>query len=220
MAGLNERDFFSSWSGGKDSCLALYKAIQQGGRPRCLLTMFEGDGSRSKSHGLSPAVIKGQAEALAIPSLIGRAAWADYEKTFLGHLGDLKEQGLTDGVFGDIDLLPHRQWVEGVCAKHGIVPHLPLWQRARRDLLADFIEAGFKAVIVVVDDKRLPASFLGRQIDWPTIEELEAAGADACGEEGEYHTVVTGGPIFENDLVVKYGAVVHNQGYSFLEVSL
>ena len=220
MSGMKDRDFFSSWSGGKDSCLALYKAIQQGGSPRLLLTMFGGDGARSKSHGLPPAVISAQAEALSIPSLLGRASWGDYEKVFLDHLGDLKEQGLNDGVFGDIDLVPHRQWVEGVCAKHDIVPHLPLWQRGRRELLGDFIEAGFVAVIVVVKDERLDESFLGRQLDWQTVSDLEKAGVDACGEEGEYHTVVSGGPIFSDALPVKYGDVVHHDGYSFLEVSL
>lgn len=220
MENLASKDFFSSWSGGKDSCLALYKAIQQGGSPRCLLTMFEGDGSRSKSHGLPPAVIAAQAKALSIPSLIGSASWGEYEKVFLTHLADLKEQGLNDGVFGDIDLVPHRQWVEGVCAKHEIVPHLPLWQIERRELLGDFIEAGFVAVIVVVKDERLDESFLGRQLDWQTVNDLEKAGVDACGEEGEYHTVVSGGPIFSNDLPVKYGNVEHHEGYSFLDVSL
>ena len=139
---------------------------------------------------------------------------------FLGHLADLTKQGLADGVFGDIDLAPHREWVERVCAKHDIVPHLPLWQRERRELLGDFIGAGFVAVIVVVKDDRLDESFLGRQLDWQTISDLESAGVDACGEEGEYHTVVTGGPIFSNDLRVKYGGVDHHEGYSFLEVSL
>jgi len=219
MDSLKNKDFFSSWSGGKDSCLALYKAIRQGGRPRRLLTMFGDDGRRSKSHNLPPEVIAAQAEALAIPSLIGSASWDGYEKIFLGYLGDLKKDGLVDGVFGDIDLVPHREWVERVCGEHDIMAHLPLWQEERRTLLADFIEAGFKAVIVVVDEKRLDKSFLGRTLDWRTIDDLEAAGADACGEEGEYHTVVTGGPIFAHDLEVKYGKISQHEGYGFLDVS-
>ncbi len=220
MSDLNGRDFFCSWSGGKDSCLALYKAIQKGGHPRCLLTMFGDDGERSKSHNLPPEVIAAQAGALAIPSSIGSASWGEYEKVFLGYLADLKNDGLVDGVFGDIDLVPHREWVERVCCEHGMMAHLPLWQEARRKLLADFIEAGFKAVIVVVDEKKLDRSFLGRELDWQTIDDLEAAGVDACGEEGEYHTVVAGGPIFGHDLNFKYGKISHNEGYGFLDVSL
>lgn len=200
--------------------MALYKAIQQGGRPRRLLTMFGDDGKRSKSHNLPPEVIAAQAEALAIPSQVGSASWDDYEKIFLGYLGGLKKDGLGDGIFGDIDLVPHRQWVEKVCGEHDIIAHLPLWQEERRKLLADFIEAGFKAVIVVVDEKRLGSSFLGRVLDWRTIDDLEAAGADACGEEGEYHTLVTGGPIFGRDLRVDYGKISHHKGYGFLDVSV
>lgn len=220
MNDLNGKPFFSSWSGGKDSCLALYRAIRQGGSPRCLFTMFAEDGKRSKSHGLTSDIIEAQANALGIPSRIGTAGWGDYEPVFLSHVKELKEQGLADGVFGDIDLEPHREWVERVCGEHGITPHLPLWKFERRDLLDEFISAGFKAIIVVVDDKRLDKSFLGKQIDWQTVAELEAAGADACGEEGEYHSVVIDGPIFSSALPLQLGDIVNNEGYTFLEVGL
>lgn len=220
MQQFRNKDFFSSWSGGKDSCLALYKAIQQGGRPRCLFTMFAEDGLQSRSHGLSSAIIKAQAKALSIPLVIGNAAWDEYEKAFLEHLAVLKSQGVSDGVFGDIDLVPHRKWIEGVCGKHDIVPHLPLWLKGRRELLDDFIKAGFVAVIVVVKDDRLNESFLGRRLDWQTIDALEDAGVDLCGEEGEYHTVVIDGPVFAHKLPVEFGDITHHDGYSFLAVSL
>ncbi|MBU0481565.1 MAG: diphthine--ammonia ligase [Proteobacteria bacterium] len=220
MGDLKGKDFFASWSGGKDSCLALYRAIRQGGRPRRLLTMFGDDGEKSKSHALSREIIQAQADALGIPVEIGSASWDDYEARFLEHLAGLKADGLGDGVFGDIDLLPHRQWVEKVCDKHGITPHLPLWQEERRKLVGEFIEAGFVAMIVVVEDKRLDRSFLGRRIDWPTIEALEAAGADACGEEGEYHSLVIDGPLFSSALNLQTGAIVGHGGYSFLETAL
>jgi len=220
MNDINDRPFFCSWSGGKDSCLALYRAIRQGGSPRCLFTMFAEDGRRSRSHGLSPDIIEAQARAMAIPSKIANASWDGYEKVFLKHLAELKEQGLADGVFGDIDLEPHRIWVKRVCAEHAIVPHLPLWQTGRRNLLHEFIGAGFRALIVVVDDKRLDQAFLGRQIDWQTIADLEAAGVDACGEEGEYHSVVIDGPLFSSPLQLRSGDIVSQEGYSFLEVGL
>jgi len=217
---ISGRPFFSSWSGGKDSCLALYRAVRQGGTPRCLLTMFAEDGGRSRSHGLSPDIIVAQAEAMAIPAKFAGAGWDGYEQVFLAQIAKLKEQGLADGVFGDIDLEPHRRWVERVCAEHAIVPHLPLWQAGRRDLLHEFITAGFRALIVVVDDQRLDDSFLGRQIDWQTVADLEAAGVDACGEEGEYHTVVIDGPLFSSALQLRPGDIVRREGYSFLEMNL
>lgn len=220
MGNIRGRSFFSSWSGGKDSCLALYRAIRQGGSPRCLFTMFAEDGSRSRSHGLTPDIIEAQAQAMAIPSKIAGASWDGYENVFLEHLAELKEQGINDGVFGDIDLEPHRSWVERVCGEHKIVPHLPLWQAERRDLLDEFIGAGFQAMIVVVDDKRLDETFLGRNIDWQTVADLEAAGVDACGEEGEYHSVVIDGPLFESSLQLQLGNIVRQDGYSFLDVDL
>jgi len=220
MTSLHERPVFSSWSGGKDSCLALYRAVRQGALPRLLFTMLAENGETSRSHGLAPSILEAQAAALGIPLATGRAGWDEYEKTFLGHLEDFKRQGVEDGIFGDIDLEPHRQWVERVCATHGIRPHLPLWQEARGSLLAEFIDAGFVATIVVVNDRRLDRSFLGRRLDPQTIDDLEAAGADACGEEGEFHTVVTDGPLFAERLDLHFGEIVGHEGYSFLRVAL
>lgn len=217
---MKDRIFFSSWSGGKDSCLALYRAIRQGGSPRCLFTMFAEDGIRSRSHGLSPAIIEAQAAAMGVDSRVAEAAWDEYEKVFLACLASLKQEGIEDGIFGDIDLVPHREWVERVCGEHDITAHLPLWQAARTDLLDEFMAAGFRAMIVVVNEKRLDASFLGREINRETIADLEAAGVDACGEEGEYHTVVIDGPLFSAPLAIEKGAVVSQDGYSFLEVNL
>ncbi len=220
MGTLVGKPFFSSWSGGKDSCLALYRAVRLGGIPRCLFTMFAEDGSRSRSHGLPTDIIKAQAFAMDIPYLIAGATWDEYEEIFLEYLADLKKQGIGDGVFGDIDLEPHRNWVERVCSMHGITPHLPLWKTDRRELLQDFIGKGFKATIVVVDTKRLDESFLGRQLDQQTVTDLESAGVDACGEEGEYHTVVFDGPLFSAPLELKSGEVVRQEDYSFLEMNL
>lgn len=220
MSEFKGREFFCSWSGGKDSCLALFRAVRQGGVARRLLTMLTDDGLRSRSHGLPPAVLAAQAAALNLPLLTGCADWDDYEAVFLARLAELRAAGLADGIFGDIDLEPHRQWVERVCGCREIRAHLPLWQEPRRDLLGEFIGAGFTATIVAVSDARLPVSFLGRELDWATVADLEAAGVDACGEEGEFHTVVTNGPLFSAPLSLRHGEVVGHAGYSFLEVAL
>lgn len=220
MTTIEGKAFFSSWSGGKDSCLALYKAFRQGGSPRCLFTMFADDSNRSRSHGLSHEIIKAQAKALDIPSRIAAATWDGYEEVFIGNIAELKKVGISDGVFGDIDLEPHRDWVERVCATMDITSHLPLWQTDRRELLQDFIGADFKAVIVVVDTNRLDESFLGRQLNWETVSDLEAAGVDACGEEGEYHSVVYDGPLFSSALQLQQGRIIRKENYSFLELKL
>jgi len=111
-------------------------------------------------------------------------------------LHELRAQGVEAGVFGDIDLEGHRVWVEGVCEVADLSCHLPLWQEPRRRLIGELLEGGVRATVVAVDAAKLDASFLGRELTAELVAELEAAGADACGEEGEYHTMVSAAPLF------------------------
>jgi len=220
MNELNNKRIFASWSGGKDSCLALYDAGQDGALPQCLLTMLKESGERTRSHGLDPSIIRAQAGALSLPLVVRNASWDNYEKEFLEVLHTLKAQGVEAGVFGDIDLEAHREWVERVCAAAGLDAFLPLWQQERRHLLARFLGSGFSATIVAVKDELLPQSFLGRRLDAATISDLEGAGVDACGEEGEYHTVVTDGPLFSRPVILTAGEIFSHDGYSFLDMRL
>lgn len=220
MTILKNKNFFCSWSGGKDSCLALYRSLRNGGRAEALLTMMVEDGERSRSHGLSRAVINAQSAALNIPSIVRPASWDNYEQTFISALQDLKAKNVEYGVFGDIDLEGHLKWVENVCASVGLQAHEPLWQTPRRDLLNEFIELGFKAAVIAVRQDLLSQEFLGRTLDQELIAELENAGVDASGEEGEYHTVVTDGPIFSKSVEIAPKARVIKNGYCFLDVAV
>jgi len=193
---LAGRRFFCSWSGGKDSYLAFARAVAAGGRPEALVCMLREDGERSRGHGLPVALLEAQAAALGVPLVTGATTWDDYEATFVGVLHELRAQGVEAGVFGDIDLEGHRVWVEGVCEVAGLSCHLPLWQEQRRRLIGELLAGGVRATVVAVDAAKLDASFLGREITSRLIAELEAAGADVCGEEGEYHTMVTAAPLF------------------------
>lgn len=215
---VRDQPFFCSWSGGKDSCLALYRALRRGARPRCLLTMMAQDGARSRSHRLPKALIEAQARSLGIPIVFRSASWEQYESVFVSALREFREDGMAAGVFGDIDVDPHREWVRRVCALADIAPLHPLWKEDRRELLDEFIALGFKAVIVVVKDDRLGKEFLGRIIDGETVVALEKAGVDASGELGEYHTVVTAGPLFASVLSLRTKGPVHHEGYWFLDV--
>ena len=112
--------FFCSWSGGKDSCLALSRASRDGGTPRALLTMLTEGGVRSRSHGLAKPVLEAQAQSLGV-SLVTRAStWEHYEVAFRTALAEFRAAGIERGVFGDIDLQPHLDWVQRVCAAEGI----------------------------------------------------------------------------------------------------
>jgi diphthine-ammonia ligase len=188
--------FFCSWSGGKDSYLALHRAAANGGRLQALLTMLHEDGSCSRGHGLPLSLLGAQAAALGVPLVSRATTWDGYEEAFADALRELRGMGIADGVFGDIDLEPHREWVEGVCTRAGVRCHLPLWQQPRRALLDELFEMGVLATVVAVDARRLDARFVGRELDAALVAELEAEGVDACGEDGEYHTMVNQAPLF------------------------
>ena len=210
--------FFCSWSGGKDCCLALYRAIRNGGTAKALMTMFTEKGVRSRSHGVPIGVFERQAAALGIPLVVHRSSWDDYEKTFVSALHELKGQGIDWGVFGDIDLEHHLEWVQGVCASTGITPYEPLWKRRRHELLEEFCHLGFTATIVADKQETLDTPFLGRTLEKDVILALREAGVDPSGEEGEYHTVVTNGPLFSSPIRLKSKGHVVRNGYCFLDV--
>ena len=210
------RAFFSSWSGGKDSYLALQRAVAGGGRAAALLTMLREDGRLTHSHGLPLAFVERQAEALSLPLVRRVASWDTYEDAFLDGLAELRGLVVEVGVFGDIDLQPHRDWVERVCGVAGLAACLPLWLEPRRALLDELFAAGVEATIVTVDTGRLDERFLGRRLEPALIRELEAAGVDACGEEGEFHTVVTGAPLFAAPVAFAPRGVVAVDQYRFI----
>ncbi|PPA70691.1 diphthine--ammonia ligase [Jeotgalibacillus proteolyticus] len=216
----NQQPFFCSWSGGKDSTLAFYKAFKEGGKPQKLLTMFEENEKRSRSHALPLAVLEAQAKSLNVPLLIKGASWQSYEGVFLEALAEMKEEGITYGVFGDIDLEDHLTWVENTCEKAGVTPYHPLWKMEREQVLNELLDEGFECIIIVVKDEVLPASFLGKTLTKEVIQELKSYGIDACGEKGEFHTVVVNGPIFNEKIPLAFNGIHKESGYSFLKVSI
>lgn len=187
------RRFFCSWSGGKDAYLAFARSVAAGGLPEALVCMLHESGEVSRGHGLPLALLEAQAAALGVKLVTRATTWDDYEATFIGVLHELRAAGVEAGVFGDIDLEPHREWVERVCRVAGLSCHLPLWKEPRRALVAELIAGGVRATVVAVDAARLGPELLGRELNDDLVAELEAAGCDVCGEEGEFHTMVTGG---------------------------
>jgi len=210
--------FVCSWSGGKDSCLALYRAITAGAEPKSLFSMLQEDGTRSRSHGLPREVLRAQADSLGIPLVTKAASWPDYESVFIAALQELRATGVEAGVFGDIDIDEHRLWEEKVCDAVGIEAYLPLWKTPRLALLGEFLMLGFEATIVTVNGEKLDKAYLGRVIDLELVQEFVSLGIDPSGEEGEYHTVVTDGPIFSEPVRLKTGEQSLHDGYWFLDV--
>lgn len=186
-----------SFSGGKDSCLALWRARQLGIDVRTLLVMFEESGERSRSHAIPLPLVRLQAQALGLDLVVRNASWKTYESVFTETLRQLRANGHEQAVFGDIDLQAHRDWEERVCAAAGIEAVLPLWLQDRRALADEVLTAGFRAVVVCTDSRYLGDEFCGRRYDAQFIADLPA-GVDACGENGEFHTFVYDGPCFRH----------------------
>jgi len=206
---------FASWSGGKECSLATYKAILQGHKVLYLVNFVSEDGQKSRSHGILARTLELQAKAIGIPIIQVKTSWEDYEANFKKVVTELKEKGIEGGVFGDIDLEEHREWVERVCGELGIKPVLPLWGLESEKLLREFLALGFKAKVVAT---KLDKSLLGRDVDETLIAEIQRFNCHPCGESGEYHTFVTDGPVFERPLRVIPGRKEKRDGVWFLEI--
>jgi len=199
-------EYAASWSGGKDSCLAYWKAISQGLKVSHLLNCINQDSTKSMSHGLDRKLIALQAQAMGLPILQQKVTWETYEAGFKDALEKLKLKGITGLVTGDIYLQEHKDWIDRVCGESGVKAVLPLWEMDTAQLLTDFIQAGFKAIIVSVKAKFLGKEWLGRQVDKKLASELGQLGIDVCGEAGEFHTFVYDGPAFKKP--VKIGKAI------------
>ena len=182
--------------------------------------MFTEANQRSRSHGLSREVLEAQADALGLPLLSRSASWNDYEREMIDLLREARSRGATACVFGDIDIADHRAWEERVCQTAGLDAVLPLWQEDRSAILEQWWCAGFKARIVVARDGLVDRRFLGRELDRPTASELAALGVDACGENGEFHTLAIAGPIFRQPLAISLGEQSKHCDCWFQDVSL
>ena len=204
-----------SWSGGKDSCYALMKSIGNGFKPTVLLNVLNEEGRISRSHGIPSSILQQQAAAVGLPMHLISSSWQDYERIFTAALKELKQRyAVTHAVFGDIDLQPHRDWEEKVCAAVGLEAVLPIWQQDRRQLVMNMLEAGIETMIVSCNDQ-MGGEFIGQTLTPTLVDRLEAMGIDACGENGEFHTLVLNAPIFKHRVHAKVVEVMQHEQYWF-----
>jgi len=210
---------FVSWSGGKDSALACYRAMVNGVKVVYLVNMLSEDGIYCRSHGISSELLKAQAKVIGIPIIQKKTTWESYEDEFKNTIMQLKKDGVSAGVFGDIDIQEHREWVERVCMETGIKAILPLWNEEREKLLREFINSGLRAIVCSINASFLGSEWLGRKVDSDFIRDLKASGnIDLCGERGEYHTFVYDGPIFKFPVRFSTGKWIQKDKNMFLEI--
>ena len=218
MASLNPNsgiNTISSWSGGKDSCLACYKAIKDGYDVRCLLNFVSKKSKRGCFHGVERGLLSYQAGMIGIP-LIQKEVSDDmdnYEKEFKSAVSELKENGAEAMVFGDIYLLEHNSWVERVTKELDIRAIEPLWNRDTTGLVEEFCDSGFNAIIVSCKADIMGKEYLGRRVDRALAAELKGRGICPCGENGEYHTLVVDGPIFKKPIEIVGSKPVLKEGF-------
>jgi len=211
-----------SWSSGKDSAWAL-EAIRREGRFEIagLLTTVTDSYRRVAMHGVREEVLEAQAARARLPLVkVGIPAScvnAVYERAMAEALDRARREGITHVVFGDLFLEDVRRYREERFAASGVTPVFPLWGRDTRRLALEMLDAGLEATVVSLDPQRLPASFAGRPFDRRFLGDLPA-GVDACGENGEFHTCVTAGPMFDAPVVVLPGEVVRRDGFVFADL--
>lgn len=205
---------FISWSGGKDSMLALYYAQQQKINVRALLTSVNTAHDRISMHGVRRSLLLRQAHSLQLPlytiELSEEPGIKEYEDALGISYDRLKKEGFGHAIFGDIFLEELRNYREAQLARHGLQGVFPLWKTDSGILMNEFISAGFKAIIVCVNAGFLDQSFCGRILDANFINDLPA-NIDVCGENGEFHSFVFDGPLFTEPVSFTKGEIVYRK---------
>lgn len=210
--------FVTSYSGGKESALAVHRAMKQGHEPVALITTYNTDADRSHFHGLSEEILESVSKSLSIPIWLVKTSGEEYTANFEKALHKAKKQGAEACVFGDIDIEGHIEWCSERCENAGLEPLFPLKGESRKAVVYEFIDSGFVANITTVNTEYLSDEFVGQLLTREVADRIEAQGADICGEHGEYHTFVSAGPIFKHPVSFTLGEKFIRDGYAMLPV--
>jgi len=213
-----------SWSSGKDSAMALYRArVSKQFEVVCLLTTLTDQFRRVSMHGVREELLDRQAEALGITLEKVLIPYpcpnAVYEEKMRNTLSRWKEKGVTHVIFGDLFLEDIRKYREANLSQLDLTPVFPVWGTDTSSLAREMLKVGFRAILTCVDPKKIDGKFAGRQFDNSLLEDLPPT-VDPCGENGEFHTFVYDGPIFRESIPVEIGRSVMRDGFQFADVLL
>lgn len=211
-----------SWSSGKDSAWALHELRAQGEHEIVgLLTTLNQSSDRVAMHGVRRELLEAQARAAGLPLLQVDLPWPCDNDAYAARMAKACERAVSEGVegiaFGDLFLEDIRAYREEQLAATPLEPLFPLWKRETRELARSMTSAGLSARLTCVDSRQLDASFAGEIFDQELLERLPD-GVDPCGENGEFHTFVTAGPMFSSDIPVTLGEVVDRDGFIFADL--
>jgi uncharacterized protein (TIGR00290 family) len=204
-----------NWSGGKDSALCLYHCLNDRNiEIKYLLTVLSSEYERISMHGVRRELLQLQAKNIGIELkeiyLPQSASMEIYDEVMRKTFDQFKKDGIEFSIFGDIFLEDLKKYREDRLAEVDIKGLFPLWKRSSKEILEEFIDLGFKTVIVCVNEKCLDKSFAGRVIDKDFLKDLPG-NVDPCGENGEFHTFVFDGPIFKKKIDYELGDIVHRE---------
>jgi uncharacterized protein (TIGR00290 family) len=210
------------WSGGKDSAIALHTLLQQKQfRIVSLLTTVTETYDRIAMHGVRRELLKRQAESIGLPLhevfIPPQCVNPVYEARMEKSLRSFYDQGVRQVAFGDIFLEDLRAYREKNLARIGMTALFPIWKRDTHELIRHFHEQRFLAIAACIDPKVLDPSFAGRELDESFFRDLPPR-ADPCGENGEFHTFVFDGPIFQSPIPIRTGEVVNRDGFVFCDL--
>lgn len=213
---------YVSWSSGKDCAFAVYEARRRGlAEIVGVLTTLNEVHDRVAMHGVRASLLDRQTAALGLPAI--KVFLPDpctnevYEARMADAVARIRAGGVRHIVFGDLFLEDLRRHREEKLALAGMEAIFPLWQRETRSLAREMIDAGFVAHLATVDPRRLDRRFAGRRFDHALLDDLPP-GVDACGENGEFHTVVSAGPIFAAPIPVRIAAAVERSGFVYADL--
>lgn len=157
-------------------------------------------------------------KALGIPMISCPSGGEDYGEVFESALARAREMGAGAACFGDIDLEPNRRWETERCAAAGLRACFPLWQQGREEIVRELLRLGYKCLIKSVDRTVLPEGLAGRLLDGEAAALMKAAGADVCGENGEYHTLAVDGPVFRQPLPFRVRGTLRLGDYATADI--
>jgi len=211
-----------SWSGGKDSCMALYEIQQMNGyQVAALLTTITRDYDRISMHGVRRVLLERQAESLGLrlhQVYISKGATnEEYESKMKEAFSLYCAEGVNRVVFGDLFLEDIKKYREQLLAPLGMKGLFPIWKQDTARMIRTFIDLGFKAVVTCVDPRVLDQSFAGRLIDDAFLRQLPP-GVDPCGENGEFHSFVFDGPTFREEIKFSLGEMVSRDSFCFCDL--
>jgi uncharacterized protein (TIGR00290 family) len=211
-----------AWSSGKDSAWALHEVRRAGDFEVVgALTTVTDEFARVSMHGVREDLLQAQLAAAGLLAIVVRIPYPCpneiYERNMAAAIEAAKARGVTHMIFGDLFLEDVRAYRERQLEGTGIVPVFPLWQRPTAPLAREMIAAGVEAHLSTVDLKKLPAAFAGRRFDAALLDALPA-GADPCGENGEFHSFVSAGPMLKSRVAVKVGDTTERDGFAFADL--